>query len=390
MLFKYIRIVLMKELKDIFRDKKTVISQILIPIIIFPIIAFVMGLAMSDFEKDGKEPVQIALVGENNSLYNYLSNNKDIKVVNTNDPNKALEKLDIKAIVNIDNDFDKSIQSGYKGNIKITYNQTSQKSSSAYGRLQVILQQYSANILNQRLQSKGIDTSLLEPLNIETKSVSKEDGQNIMMFSLIAPMILVIWSAVGGIASAVDLGAGEKERQTLEPLFTTKASRTSILAGKYLAVVLSSILGTIASIIGFVIATKINPNFAGEGVKMQPLFIVVAILSCIALTLVFSGIELAISFYARNFKEGQTYLAPMTFIAMVPAYFGMFLDGQSIPKYYFHIPIVNIIALMKESIVNVINVNHIMIVVGWIVLYLVVSLLFTTNMLKKESVLFRN
>lgn len=388
---RYTGIVFLKELKDTFRDKKTIISSMLIPIIIFPLLAFAIGLGSSDIEKESKEPVKISVISEgNNTFFDFLKSREDVNIIKKVDPEKALEKLDIRAIVKIKEDFDKKIESGEKPEIEIIYDESSQKSDMARSRMMEIISIYSQGIVAKRLNDAGIDLRILEPVDIKTVSVVKEGGMGVMMMSMLLPLMLVLWSAVGGIAAATDLGAGEKERQTLEPLLTTKASRTSILMGKYFAVVVAGVIGTLASLIGFLIASRINPDFVGEGASISGVGIGIISLVCLLLAFAFASIELTISFYARNFKEAQTYLSPITIVLMVPVYLTMFVDGKAVPEYYFHIPILNTIGVIKEVIVSVYNYKHILITVVWSIIYIIVFLLLTVKMFEKEQVIFRN
>lgn len=387
---KYMMIVLKKELKDTFRDRKTIISSIIIPILIFPIMAFALGLGASEMINDEQKPIDIVLISNGEAkLEEYLKETGQINIMNTDDPDKALEELDIKAIVEIEKGFDERIESGTMGNIKIKYDQSSSKSDMATSRLVRLIESYSESITNERLKAIGVDLESLKAITIESTSVSKDGGIGLMIFSMIFPMLITIYSAISGIAAATDLGAGEKERQTLEPLLTTKASRLSILGGKYLAVFIAGVIGTVASLIGFFIASVMNPDFLGTGIALPLSSILTIGLFCVGLNLVFSGIELTISFYARNFKEAQTYLAPLSIILLIPAYATMYLDGKAVPEVYFHIPIINTIAIIKEAIVLIVNPIHILIVLAWTVVYIVASLFLTVNMFKKESVIFR-
>lgn len=387
---KYMMIVLKKELKDTFRDRKTIISSIIIPILIFPIMAFALGLGASEMINDEQKPIDIVLISNGEAkLEEYLKETGQINIMNTDDPDKALEELDIKAIVEIEKGFDERIESGTMGNIKIKYDQSSSKSDMATSRLVRLIESYSESITNERLKAIGVDLESLKAIAIESTSVSKDGGIGLMIFSMIFPMLITIYSAISGIAAATDLGAGEKERQTLEPLLTTKASRLSILGGKYLAVFIAGVIGTVASLIGFFIASVMNPDFLGTGIALPLSSILTIGLFCVGLNLVFSGIELTISFYARNFKEAQTYLAPLSIILLIPAYATMYLDGKAVPEVYSHIPIINTIAIIKEAIVLIVNPIHILIVLAWTVLYIVASLFLTVNMFKKESVIFR-
>lgn len=388
--FRYMWIVLKKELKDTFRDRKTIFTSIIIPIIIFPVLAFVIGIGTSGLMDEGSKPVDISVIyEEDNQLVKYLKNNKNVNIKNIGDPYEALNKLDVKVILKIEKGFDENIEKGEMGKIELIYDESSQNSSIAFSRLRSIIKDYSQEIAYTRLKQKGIDPDILTPIEIKENSIAKEDGTSMAIFAMLLPFMLTIWSAVGGIPAATDLGAGEKERQTLEPLLTTKASRLSILVGKYFTVVIAGIMGTLAALIGVLIASKINPYFMGAGVMLPVSSIIVIALFCLGLALVFAGLELVVSFYARNFKEAQTYLSPLTIVLMIPAYLTMFLDGRAIPEKYFHIPVINTIAIIKEAIVPIINFKHIVIVVLWSIIYVGLSIFITIKMFNKESVIFR-
>lgn len=392
-MFKYMNIVLKKELIDILRDKKTLITSFLIPILIFPILALVMGASINGLIEDTVKPSPIFIQGEVNSEFGqYLQNSKELNVVEVSNPEEALEKLDIYAIINISPEFLNQLENQKTAALEVIYDDSSQKSMAGIDKINKVIREYGEIQLHERLESLGIDLEILEVINLETKSISNESEQNgitMMLVSMLVPMMLTLWAATGCIASATDIGAGEKERQTLEPLLTTNISRTSLLLGKYFAVVISGIMATIASLIGFAIASRINPDMFATTSISAVTFIIIA-LAAIGLTMTFAAIELSISFYARNFKEAQTYLMPITFIALIPAYFTMYLDGKLVPSIYFHIPIINTIAIIKETLVNVYNPMHIATVFGWTALYLFLAIVFVLNLFKKESVIFRN
>ncbi|WP_202708259.1 ABC transporter permease [Sporosalibacterium faouarense] len=394
MINKYTWIVLKKELTDIFRDKKTLITSILIPILVFPIMAFVIGMGTDKFIDDSSQDISIAIISEEESkLESFIRDHEGINVVAPDNPEEALSELDIKAIIKIPQGVDQQIENDEMPDIEILYDSTSTNSDSARSRVAGIIGEYSQSIVFNRLEELGIDPQVLNPISVSSTPIANQDedaGLGIMILSMLLPLMLTVWAAVGGIPAATDLGAGEKERQTLEPLLTTRANRLSLLMGKYFAVVIAAIMGTIAALIGFGIAGKINPNFMGTGSGM-PLKSAVAVgILCIGLALVFSALELAISFFARSFKEAQTYLSPLTIVVMLPAYLTMYLDGKEIPEYFFHIPLVNTIAVIKESIVLVFNIQHILIVSGWTILYIALALFLTVKMFNKESVMFRS
>lgn len=390
-MFKYIWIVFKKEIKDTFRDRKTIFISIIIPILIFPILTLALGSGVSDIIEEDTKPINIAVISENdNGLLKYLNTHEGVNIVNTDEPKKSLEKLEVKAIVKIDKYFDEKVNNGEFGTVEIIYDESSQKSLMAYPRLKSIVNEYSEIIVSKRLKELGTDNNILKVVDIKAISVAKEGGFGIIMFSMVLPMFLTIWSAVGGIPAATDLGAGEKERQTLEPLLTTRINRISLLIGKYFTVVVAGIIATLASLTGFIIATKLNSDLFGS-ISYLPINTILIIgLFCIGLTLTFSSLELAVSFYARNFKEAQTYLTPITIIMIIPAYLTMYLDGRAIPKVYFNIPIINVISIIKEALVSIYNPVHIGIVLIWMLIYIAVALIVTVKLFNKETVIFRN
>jgi sodium transport system permease protein len=163
----------------------------------------------------------------------------------------------------------------------------------------------------------------------------------------------------------------------------------SLLAGKYFAITVAGIIGTMSSMIGLFIAQQFNTELLGNG-KMLPVSTILVIsLAAICLTLIFAAVELAISVYARSFKEAQTYLSPITILVMLPAFAVYMLDPKDIAIGYFNIPIVNLICIIKELIVGVYNPLHIALGFGWGIIYITIATLFAGYMFKKESVVFR-
>ncbi len=395
-MFKNAGIVFRKEIKDIFRDRKSMIMQILIPLIIFPLIGLIMMLVMGNIEKDMNTVSEIALISEGNSgIAKYIeSRSEDVKVVQSEDIEKDLRDNEIKAAVYIDENFEKDIAEGRKGKVEIKYMDSSMKSNAAEAKLRNIFDSYSKEIVSERLKAAGIDEEILEPLELKTEALKTEErdeaGSGLIIFSIVVPMLLSIYAITGSISYAVDLGVGEKERQTLEPLLTTKTDRISILIGKYAAIVLSSLVATGAALAGLGITTVIAPQMMGEYSGFDISMVIMAILLFLGLSLVFSGLELAISFYARNFKEAQTYLSPITVLVIIPAYASIGIDAFAIPYKYFHIPVLNVILLFKEAIYGIYDLKHIATVFGWIIVYIAASLVFTVKMFKSEKVIFRN
>ncbi|MCT4661849.1 MAG: ABC transporter permease subunit, partial [Tissierellales bacterium] len=319
---KYMGIVLRKELIDIMRDKKTLITSFLIPILIFPIMALAMGASVGEIVKDAEKPVPVVIKGDIDSDFgSYLQTSGGLDIRDLKNPLESLDELEIYAIIDIKPEFLEALSSGRTAKLEVLYDESSQKSSMGMSKITDIVSGFAETKRNERLKELGIDPEILEVINVDSVSVASDENSGItmMLVTMLVPMLLSIWAATGCIAPATDIGAGEKERQTLEPLLTTNVSRTSLLLGKYIAVVISGILATFASLIGFGLAAMINPSmFATISLSLGALLTIG--FAAVGLTMAFAALELAISFYARNFKEAQTYLTPITFVVLIPAY----------------------------------------------------------------------
>lgn len=392
-----IAVVLKKELKDMFRDKKTVILSILIPLILFPALLGIMGRTINKSQNEVKNNLAIEITDKSNSqLGQFIKSQKNVKIINSKNYEEDVKSGKALIAIDIPEDFEQSVNvKETTSDITITYDNSSQKSQMALTDITSIIDQYSKTIVAKRLNERKIDTSILTPVNITQKTITKEsEGEGKMFLSLLLPLLLVIYCVTGPMGPALDLGAGEKERGTLEPLLTTQADRTSLLWGKFLAITIMGFMTAAASIIGIFIAAKQNNSMfkgmSSSGVTIDPAALVVIGLLTVLTTMVFGALELSISIYARSFKEAQTYVSPLTIVALIPIYSTYMMDAKNIDMVYFNIPLANVTCIMKEVISGIYNPVHIGITAAWICAYIIISILFARYMFSREEVIFRS
>ena len=391
--FKIMSVVFKKEIKDMFRDKKTIILGILIPLLIFPVMYGFMGKSMEDSQEKVQKNLKIAIKDEGNSSFNeYIKSQENITIIKSQDLKKDVQDGKIYAGIEIPKDFDDSIKNDKQVELKIVYDDASQNSSMAMDIIKSMADTYSKGVVKERLIKMGVDESILTPMVIKEDIVAKEKTNvGRMILSMMLPLFLIIYSISSPMAAAIDLGAGEKERGTLEPLLTTKASRMNLLFGKFFAITLMGLIGTIASIAGLLISFKISPAlFGGDASVVFPVkaLIIIAVLT-IFVTMIFGALELSVSIYARSFKEAQTYLSPLSIVGMAAAFSTYLIDVKDISPVYLNIPIVNISIVLKEIINGIYNPMHIILTFVWSGVYITISILFARYMFSKEEVIFR-
>lgn len=383
-----------KELKDLFRDRRTIIMTLLIPLVLMPIMFNLIGKGISGSKDTVQSNVKIAIVDNtNSSLQKYIKAEKNINVIKSKNINEDIKSGKIYLAIDIPKNFDSNIGKDSTSSIKITYDNSSQDSSTADEIVKSMIDSYSKVIVNERLKEKNIDLNILNPVQVNTATVVKEDtGVAQMVLSVILPIYLIMYSVSGPISAATDLGVGEKERGTIEPLLTTKAGRLSLLWGKFLAITVLGVMTSAASLIGIFIGIKENSSTFGNinGMNINILALIIIGVLIILLTMSFGALELSISIFAKSSKEAATYMSPLIIVAMLPIYAVYTLDAKNIGIMYFNIPIVNVVCIIKEVISGIYNYSHIGITTIWIVVYAVVCVLVARFMFSREEVIFRS
>jgi sodium transport system permease protein len=359
---------------------------------------YAMGKSDASNTKNVEENFNISISGAVNSQFvNFIKQEENIKLNESENLEEDVKEGKLLLALEVPDNIDDLIKEEKQAGVNIIYDNSSQQSMMAQGIIEKYIQSYSNQVVSERLKERNIDTTILTPVKIDYKTTSKEEeGFAKILISMILPLLLVMYSVMGPMGSAVDLGAGEKERGTLEPLLTTQAGRMSLLWGKFGAISVIGLLTTLASLLGLVISFNMNSNsMGGMELKASSMLglsagaIAVIFIMVVLLNLIFGSIELAVSIYARSFKEAQTYLSPLIVVAIMPMYLTYMLDARNINTFYFHIPVANVMCIMKEILAGVFNTGHILITFAWVIVYIVAAISFARYMFSREEVIFR-
>lgn len=408
---KHVMIVLKKELKDSFRDKKSVLTNILLPLILIPLMYYFMNMGIKSMTSQAEEDLTIGVISNDiNTANEFVKQNiigeDNINIVNVtqSEVNQKLENGDIScALVFSDNFFEK-LNNDENVEVELKYNSLKNSSSLGMQRLNSKIMALNQILATSKLQSMNISPDILNLITPTTNDISKElnDGKTSNdMLTMIIPMYLVIVIVTAGIPLAVDIIAGERERNTFEALFSTKADRLSILVGKYLSILIFSVIAVIMSFIGLILGIVLNPEMfstAGADMSLTTMLqalnmpigaMLLILLASITLAAAFAGIQIAISTMAKTVKEAQTYLSYLTFPAMILGFSTMFMGAMDINRYMSFIPVFNTIAAIKMVLSGIIDYYFLTITVVVNVLFIIVVLIFIVNLFKKEKTIIK-
>ncbi|MGN7727070.1 ABC transporter permease [Luteimonas sp. 22616] len=311
--------VCMKELRELSRDRRTlllalVMGPLLVPALLFGILTLAQSRAKSQIEK----PLQIAIVGADRApeLVKWLAAEGIERKQLAGDPDAAIRSQDEDAYVRIGDGFGKDWQAGNPALVEIVHDSTRQDSAIPVKRIENALQRYGQQVGALRLLARGVNPAVAAPLSVAHKDLSTPEARRGMVMAFL-PYLLILSAFIGGAYLIIDTTAGERERQSLEPLLATPASRGAIVSGKILA---ASLVG-LATLLLTLLALKIGAQFVpGIGKMMDVRLLAIVKMLLILLPMLFIGTALLtfIAAGAKSVKEAQSYMSMLMLLPIVP------------------------------------------------------------------------
>jgi sodium transport system permease protein len=401
MSLRNIGVVYRKELVDSLRDRRTVISMTVVPILLFPALTLGMGLLGATMMRRAKGEVpQVMVVGGEDSprLVNALKKSDKIQIVPaTPDFAEKIANKEVRAAVVIPPGFDAAAERGQYQTVTVDYFENNVKSDLAENTVEKFLKNYRVDLAKQLVSERGVPANLVDPFKVQENNVAPPEKVGGSAIGGMIPYFVIILSLTGAMYPAMDLTAGEKERGTMETILTSPVSRTDLVLGKFLMVITASlttaVLSLISMAISFMLAKGLIDRLVSEetpGVhySIDPRGILAVFLMVLPLSVLFSATLLAIALYAKSFREAQTYLSPLTVVVIMPAVVAL-LPGVELNTRTALIPILSTSLVGKEIMAG----NHpwgfILLIFFSSCVYASIALGAAVTMFNRESVLFR-
>ena len=395
---KKIGIIFRKELKDTLRDRRTLFFMIVFPILIIPlIIGGIPKIMVSMMEKKMTERITIAIIGEENSpelmdMFGMADSINVIFNVEIDSIEQSIRKKDIDGALIIPDRFSEMVNSMETAQITMVYI-SSDDLEATKKRMESVINKYRESKIDQRLDRLRLHSETLEPVKINHRNIASQKEMIGKLAGGWLPYMFILYCFMGAMYPALDLGAGEKERGTIETLLTSPAGRMEILLGKFGVISLSGFLSAISGIIGLFVGLQFMTELPIEIITTMRSIIeiktIALILSLIVpVSIFFSAVLLSISFYAKSFKEAQSLVTPINILILFPALIGL-IPGVELTWKTALIPIVNISLVTKEIIAETVSSLLLFEVYGSMIILAVVGLFFTRWWFNREEVIFR-
>ena len=329
-------VVLRKELLDNLRDKRSVSSALLVPLL-GPalIIAMLMVVGRTQTEK-AEKPLELPIVGAEHAevLVHFLEQQGVLPQDPPADPGAAVKAGDVDLVLEIPEDWGDAFAVGHPATVRLIVDESRQATRVNVRRTERLLDRFDAVYGNLRLLARGIDPVITQPLALEMVSVSTEQSRAAMLLGM-APYFILLAIFVGGMYLAIDATAGERERGSLEPLLITPVPRSALVLGKYAAVLVFTVVALVETLAAFALALNLVPLEAYVGIRVSIGLPALAGVFLLSLPIVFlaGALQMIIATFTRSFKEAQTYLS---LLPLVPALPGLFLAFAPVKPQMWH------------------------------------------------------
>ena len=401
-------IVYRKEMTDQLLDRRTLISMIIVPILLFPLITIGFGaLSTKLVRKAQKEAATIMLLGAEHAptLAETIRKAEGFQVVPPAEDYVArINDKKLRAAVAFPPDFEEKLQAhsgepqgGPRPAVKIYHYTGELRSQFALRNLQKILRDYRDHVVETRLARRGLSPDLLEPFESREENVAAPEKVGGNLLGGLIPYLIIILCLTGAMYPAMDLTAGEKERGTIETILASPVSRTELVVGKFLMVLTASLATALLSLASFAVTFTLPldamKEFGRLGRSGLPFVIsakgVAAVFFMVLpLAVMFSAALLALSLLAKSYKEAQSYVSPLMVVVILPAVAGL-LPGVELNATLALIPILNTSLVSKEILTGNYPWGLILLIFGSSCVYALAALGVAVAAFNRESILFR-
>lgn len=312
--------VMRKELLDFFRDRRTMMLGLLMAPLLFPALILGMGaMAESRARTQLESTLEVPVSGADRApnLVAFLET-RNIEVIDPpEDPHAAIRDQRYDVILEIPEDYPETWRESRPALVEVLYDSSRQDSRIPVSRVESGLRAYSRQVSTMRLLVRGVDPALGQAVVPGRRDLSTPEARRGMALAFL-PYLLILSAFLGGSYLVIDITAGERERQSLEPLLATPSSREAIMSGKIAAACAFGMLSLLLILLSF----KLSFQFAGSGpfrgvdVSFAAMGKLLAILA--PMVLIGTTLLTLISASVKSVKEAQSYMSVLMLLPIIP------------------------------------------------------------------------
>ena len=388
-----------KELTDITRDRRTIIMMIVLPFVLIPgLFGVVYTIQSQQAEKATEQQMKVSFFGQEYApeLYQAFADLDKVIILDqipADSVDSYIQNEYLDAAIYVNREYQKSIDQNKQAPIIIKF-----KGTDSFGitrdRIKSLLTAQENKIITKRMNQLNLKPDIVKAYQIEYKDVASTQEKLGKFVGGFLPYFFIIFGFMGAMYPALDLGAGEKERGTLETILSSPATRLDVVLGKFLVVMLAAITTAFIALGGMYFGIQTFPDIEPwvlevVNVILSAKTVILMMSLIIPISAFFSALLLGLSIYAKSFKEAQSIVGPLNIAIIFPALIGT-LPGIELNAVTSLIPILNVSLASKDIIAGTINPWYMVEVYLSLIVLAGLAIVWCVNWFNRESTIFRN
>jgi sodium transport system permease protein len=330
-------VVFFKEVRENLRDKRTLTSALVTGPLIAPLMfVMIINVVISRQLNEAEAPLELPVIGASNApnLLEALRQQGFDPQPSVADPTAAVRDRDAAAVLRIPADFGKSWEKGDPVQVEVYYDSSRRDMQQPVNRLKDMLERYSRLNGAIRLVARGLSPALAHPVVVDERDQSTPRSRAGALFSIL-PYFFVLTVFIGGMYLAIDLTAGERERQSLEPLFANPVARWRILLGKIGAICVFSVSSLLICVTALTVAGRLIPTEKlGMDLSLGPAFALEVMVLMLPLVLLIAALQTLVAAFSKSYREAQTYLGILMLVPALPSVLLSVMPVKTAPWMY--------------------------------------------------------
>ena len=388
-----------KELTDITRDRRTIIMMIVLPFVLIPgLFGVVYTIQSQQAEKATEQQMKVSFFGQEYApeLYQAFADLDKAIILDqipADSVDSYIQNEYLDAAIYVKREYQESIDQNKQAPIIIKF-----KGTDSFGitrdRIKSLLTAQENQIITKRMNQLNLKPDIVKAYQIEYKDVASTQEKLGKFAGGFLPYFFIIFGFMGAMYPALDLGAGEKERGTLETILSSPATRLDVVLGKFLVVMLAAITTAFIALGGMYFGIQTFPDIEPwvlevVNVILSTKTVILMMSLIIPISAFFSALLLGLSIYAKSFKEAQSIVGPLNIAIIFPALIGT-LPGIELNAVTSLIPILNVSLASKDIIAGTINPWYMVEVYLSLIVLAGLAIVWCVNWFNRESTIFRN
>lgn len=405
-------VILLKEVRDLLRDRRALFF-LFAPPILAPVGVVLVALFVGwQIASQAPQGFPVAVVGAAGvpELVARLSENSTLRLVDPPaDPAAALLSGEVTAILTIPPDAQARIEAEQPVTLTLTTSRVGWMPALVDLAVRSVIDDYGADLLEQRLADHGLDREWVEPLRVQAGAApttgivappaesASTDALSRSFNGLILPFLVASWTMGGGLGLIAYMTVGEKERGTMEPMLVTAASRVAIALGKIaLSIVVSLITVVFWAIDGLAYLAVVNLSvaFPGPALALQQVqaYGVAGLwlfLLMLPLLVAVSGVTAAVCTFARNYREASLFMTVMQLGLPGLSFAATFVVPATPPAVVYALPFVGVLVAVRDLFLSGLPGGMLALAAATSLLYAALSIWLAAYVFSREWALMR-